>query len=403
MRARRLLALLPLALVPVLAASLGRAQDEVPVDRFADRPGIFRLRGVYEAAAIASSDGATVELPLPLVWGQQVPLRWEVRAKPQARLASWKAVERKPRDWIARLTLAKLEEGERFDLEWEADVLCGPSAFRELPAGVPLARLNEVPKEARLWLASTKCVQCDAAPFKKIAKKLREEAEDLADLQKKIVAKLAEIQSGQSGMAEDLGALEALEHQGSCTSAANLACAVFRACGFPARTLAGYPVWSGPLQTHYVIELYFPRVGWVPLESTLLRTPWPSSQQLEVALVYPEDEDRSGARACAAPGVPYLSLTEAPGAEESLQLVGKVPAEHPGCDHVATREHDLRSNDSRWPPSLAKAKKHWEKWLERAKSGPPGQDFHERRRPLGAQDDLGALESELDRLLSKWL
>lgn len=59
------------------------------------------------------------------------------------------------------------------------------------------------------------------------------------------------------------------------------------------------------------VEAYIPNVGWYSIEPTYERHPWPSMGQIQVSIVPAEYEDkRAGERDNAAPGVPYLSLTE---------------------------------------------------------------------------------------------
>ncbi len=360
-----------------------------------DHPGIFRLRGVYRVEAGAVMKEPVVLFPLPLTWGPQVPLSWEIK-DPSSKVRSWRVHERRPHDWVAEVKLAPLAVGDSFPLEWEADVLCGPTEPVALPTDIALDRLSEAPDEAKPWLASTRCVQCGDDRFKAIAKGLREEAKDTADLVARAQAKLAEIQQGQSGQATGLDALQALDHPGSCTSNANLAAAVYRACGVPARVLSGYPVWSGPLQTHYICEIWLPETGWHSMESTMLKHPWPQSQQMAVSLVYPEDEDGSAGRSCAADGVPYLSLTEAPGAGGNFVMMGTVPGRD-GCDHVATRQREFATDDGAWKETLELARARWGDWLAKGKEGPVPAEVIASRASFRDCASLVSLRDELEK------
>lgn len=358
-----------------------------------DHPGVFHLRGVYQVEAGVATKEPVVLFPLPLTWGPQVPLSWEIK-NPSKRVASWRVHERLPHDWVVEMKLTPLAVGDSFPLEWEAYVLCGPTEPVALPPGVALDGLAKAPEEAKTWLASTRCVQCGDDRFKAIAKEVRDGAKDTADLVARVQAKLAEIQQHQSGQATGLDALQALDRPGSCTSNANLAVAVYRACGVPARVLSGYPVWSGPLQTHYICEVWLPETGWYPVESTILHHPWPQSQQMAVSLVYPEDEDKSAGRSCAADGVPYLSLTESPGANGQFFLMGVIPG-HDGCDHEATRVREFARDDGAWKESLELARTRWSAWLAKGKDAAVPDDVIEAARPFGACESLEALRTRL--------
>jgi hypothetical protein len=363
-----------------------------------DAPGIYRLRGKYLVHSSAATASSVIEFPLPIVIGSEVPLRWEVKATPASRVKTWKAYERKPGDWVARVELADLAAGDSFHLDWEADVLCGPSTFEPLPADVPLEKLAEVPEEAKKWLTPTRCVQSDFARFTAISRELVGESTSLTDLTGRIVEKLRFVLAHEQGQAPDLSAIEALDKRGSCTSAANLAAALFRSCGIPARIVAGYATWYGPHQTHSIVEFYFPGRGWVPLESTWGRTPWPWSQQMHVALVYPEDENASKLRPTGAEGVPYLSVTETPGDEGALVLEGKIP-DHEGCDHEAVRSHPFAAKDAGFAKTLELARTTWKDWLSLAAKGPVPEDDEAARRPLADCHDAKALRAELKKVI----
>lgn len=63
--------------------------------------------------------------------------------------------------------------------------------------------------------------------------------------------------------------------QGSCTEYSFLMLAMARSLGLPARYMSGSVVKMGPFQNefqdriyHKIVEVYLPRIGWVPVEST---------------------------------------------------------------------------------------------------------------------------------------
>ncbi len=90
-----------------------------------------------------------------------------------------------------------------------------------------------------------------------------------------------------------LDARAGLEFGGSCTNRANLAAALLRARGIPARTLAHLPTWYPKFYEHWLVEYWHPGAGWVWLESTLAQfrpDPW-TMAVLNVA--NPDDEDKA--------------------------------------------------------------------------------------------------------------
>ena len=166
------------------------------------------------------------------------------------------------------------------------------------------------------------------------------------------------------GRAKDLTAVAALTARGSCTSNANLMAALLRASNIPARVVAGYPSWSGPLQTHYIVEAYVPQFGWYPIEPTMGKSPWPNEYQVNVAVVPPKYESEALAnwRSQNAGGVPFLSLTEVPGGLSNTILRGTIdPAQN--CDHQCKMVRKFPTGDGQWDSALVAANSRWRKWL----------------------------------------
>ena len=167
------------------------------------------------------------------------------------------------------------------------------------------------------------------------------------------------------GHVKKLTAVEALDARGSCTNCANLVAAMLRASNVPARVLAGYPSWSGPLQTHYLVEAYVPDYGWYPIESTMCRSPWANMYQVNVAVIPTEHESQKLAdrRYNAAGGVPYLSLTESPGNEGQFLRRGTIVRER-SCDHECQQVRQYTAEHEQWDATLHWARERWAKWVD---------------------------------------
>ena len=202
----------------------------------------------------------------------------------------------------------------------------------------------------------------------------------MREIVRRVLSRSQEIFKAAMGSVTELTAVEALDKQGSCTSCANLVAALLRACGVPARVLSGYPTWSGPLQTHYIVEAWVPGYGWYPIESTLGREPWQPYQQVAVSVVPPEYEERSQPRPSAAGGVPYLSLTEV--VTESVYSDGTMPG-RPHCDHGATVFRPLATDTGplAWTGAFERARGQWWKWLKDPKTGVAGGRLATPRQP----------------------
>jgi transglutaminase-like putative cysteine protease len=326
-------------------------------------PGLFEARGAYKIQAHRKSDKVMMLIPLPLCYREQAPLTYDLFTDPPEKLARARVFRDKLDNYVAEVSLYELNPGDAVRLTWSSIVLCGPASFDDAPKTAPLSK--EWPKEARPWLASTRCVQATHERIKKAAAEIRGESSDVMEIIRATLKRTGEIFAKQTGHCTDLDAVQALDRKGSCTSNANLVAALLRANGIPARILAGYPTWTGrPLQTHYIVEAYVPVYGWYPIESTVLKAPWPRWKQIEVSIIPPEYEDRSQGRPFAAAGVPYLSLTEYPDHDGSFMSTGAL-IEEQSCDHEAklVRPFAKDSPESEWKLAMKRAKSHWEKWL----------------------------------------
>jgi hypothetical protein len=353
---------------PQGAPGSGPAQADV-------KPGLFEIQGAMviapaaeSAADVAGGDPNTVMpeqdvlIPLPLAYRDQTPLNYELRVDPPASVIAVDVVRDGPQNSVLKIKLAGGRRGF-VKITFKSVLLIGPSDFTSVPKSVPLP--ETWPEDVTPWLAATWCADSEHERFQAMAAGIRAETNDVLETIHRVQAVTGTVFRLAQGRGESLTAVEALNKQGSCTSCANLVAAVLRACGVPARIVAGYPSWSGPLQTHYIVEAYVPEYGWYPIESTMGLSPWPNFQQALVAIIPPRNEERTkaGARIGVAPGVPYLSLTELPGNDGSCIAVGAIEGAA-GCDHQCRAIRSLEGTSEQWNAAAAAARIKWEAWLD---------------------------------------
>ncbi len=323
-------------------------------------PGIFEVRSGF---SVASSDPgvttATLLMPVPLAYRDQVPLSYELNVDPGERLASSRLYEDTPGNWVAELKLKDITSEPETAVSWTSIVLAAPTDFTTAPSTAPMP--TEWPEEARAWLRSTRSAQSDDPTIRLVATEAKGDSNDVMAIIFGTIARARQVYADQEGRCTELDAIQALTKHGSCTSCANLVTALLRANGIPARIVAGYPAWSGPLQTHYIVEAYVPTYGWYPIESSLLRAPWPSHQHIAVSIVPPEYEDRSAARPAAAGGVPYLSLTEHVPSEAPIRTLGTLGKPGTWCDHecIAVRNFAESTSAEEWSRMMLRARARW--------------------------------------------
>jgi transglutaminase-like putative cysteine protease len=342
---------------------------EIAVTASADRggadaaPGLFEMRGAYTLTpgSQRSRRNAKMLLPMPLCYREQVPLAYRLVVEPADAVRRVRVYEDRPGNFVAEIEFGKFDKGD-VKVEWQAVVLCGARAATA-PERAPFPA--SWPEEARPWARATKYAQADDEEIRAIAARIRGERGDVMAVIGATLDETRKIFAAQTGRCRELGAVEALERQGSCTSCANLVAALLRANGIPARILAGYPVWSGPLQTHYNVEAFVPEHGWYLIESTLLQAPWPPFQQLQVAIVPPEYEDLGVIRHFTAGGVPYLSLTEYVDLDNRFVARGALDPNR-SCDHAAAQlakfPADAAAGD--WRRALDLGRERWTAWVE---------------------------------------
>lgn len=336
-----------------------------PIDTLG--PGLYEIVGSMDVVSSrrwpfrAAASDATVLIPLPLSYRDQVPVSYELHANPPGVLKSVEVYRDQPNNYVARVLLSDLDKHKGVEVKFRSAVLIGPSDFDEVPSTVAIP--DTWPQEAQPWLASTWCVDASHERIKAIAKSIRDESDDVLEIIGMVERKAMSLFRSAQGRVTELTAVQALDKRGSCTSCANLVAALLRASDIPARVLSGYPAWSGPLQTHYIVEAYVPQYGWYPVESTRCQSPWPNSHQVNVAIIPTEHESKeaAGRRPSGAGGVPYLSLTEVD-RRASIDTRGSIEGA-PYCDHLCKLVRRFEAGEADWKATMQWARPRWAKWV----------------------------------------
>lgn len=305
---------------------------------------------------------ANVLIPLPLAYRRQVPVTYELAVNPPEAATGVTIYQDTPHNHVAKVSVVLSNKCDKAEIKFRSLVLVGPASFSDVPDRVEVP--DQWPEECQPWLASTWCVNAQHDKIQALSKEIRDDADDVMTVIARVQERAGTIFANAQGLARDLTAVEALTGRGSCTSCANLVAALLRANNIPARVVAGYPSWSGPLQTHYIVEAYVPQFGWYPIESTRCKSPWPNEYQVNVAIVPPkyESKELAGGRPTGAAGVPYLSLTEMPDAPSGISLRGTIdPARN--CDHQCKMVRKFPTGDGQWDSVLDATRSRWQKWL----------------------------------------
>jgi len=320
--------------------------------------------------ALSTSDDAwpqsvDVLIPLPLAYRRQVPVTYQLAVYPSEAVTGITTWQDTPCNHVAKVSVVLGSKSDKIIIKFRSLVLAGPESFSDVPARAAIP--DHWPDESVPWLASTWCVESQNDRFQELSKQIRKTVADANDVMALIgvVQKQAgSIMADAKGEYENLTAVGALTAFGSCTSNANLVAALLRACNIPARIVSGYPGWSGPLQTHYIVEAWVPGFGWYPIEPSRLISPWPNAYQINVAIIPPkyESQDLADGRSQAASGVPYLSLTEAPDALYGIIVRGTLGPNR-NCDHECSMLDKFPVDDAEWDAAFDAANDRWQTWL----------------------------------------
>ena len=305
-----------------------------------DGPGVVRARAQAAVATQGKNDVGVLTFPIPGTYRDQVPLTFDIHVEPPSAKKSYRWVRRSDqRNWLCEMTVAPTQEGAL--VRWEALVLVGRGKNDPLPR----ADQPEKPEEAAPWTRSTACVQSDDPVIREKAKELAKGTEGVEPYARRVIEFTSHNQ-GKTGISFDtLDARKGLDCGGSCTSRANLAAALLRARGIPARTVAHLPTWSGPLYEHWLVEYWHPGAGWVWLESSLGQfRPLPCTLVV-LGVANPDDEDRAFdplQTRQVMPGAPHLSVHVG---SEQLHPAPQLQRRLDGAGNVATVETRLSGTE----------------------------------------------------------
>ncbi len=348
-----------------------------------DGPGVVRARAQAGVATRGKDDVGVLTFPIPGTYRDQVPLTFDVKVEPPGALKSYRWVRRPDgRNWLCEVTVVPTKEGAL--VRWEALVLVGRGKAEPLPR----AARPEAPEEAAPWTRSTACVQRDDPAIRDKANELAQGTAGVEAYARRVIEFTAHHQGKEGVPFDALDARKALECGGSCTSRANLAAALLRARGIPARTVAHLPTWSGPLYEHWLVEYWHPGAGWVWLESSLGQfRPLPCTLVV-LGVANPEDEDRAFdplQTRQVMPGAPHLSVHVG---SEPLHPAPQFDRQLGGAGNIATVEARLSGTEAELAELFSVARAPSRRWpgnVRRARPAPHGPSRcatpYDRKRP----------------------
>jgi hypothetical protein len=237
----------------------------VPTSASSKTDSILFVKYKTDAKAIVRGESGTLTFPIPGLYREQIPLTLRIWTEPNSALVEYRISKRLDGiNWIAQVVVKPPPAG--CVVHWESMVLVDGSERQILPKSkFPV----EVPFSVKDWTRSSVCVQSNQAVIMEKANEIGKGTDDIETFARRVIS-FTSSNKGNGAPFNSLDALSAMNCGGSCTSRANLAAALLRAHGIPARTLSHMPTWyKHPMYEHWLVEYWHPGSGWVWLESTI--------------------------------------------------------------------------------------------------------------------------------------
>ncbi|MFH1100487.1 MAG: transglutaminase domain-containing protein [Methanobacteriota archaeon] len=243
------------------------------------------LTGCYDLIASDSVDSFQIYCHMPIVCESQSPIIVNnVWTEPVNKVTEFGiANDYSSLNSLLRINLLGMTKGETLKLFWSISVVVRENNFDDLPENIRVTPRKDLPNDVKKWLLPSEFIQSDHWRINLRAKMLKGMSNDVIKLAEKVADFTGPLES-RGGYQDALTTLRT--KGGNCMGSANLASALLRANGIPARVLMVYP-------THYIIEYYAHPYGWIRLESDIGRMPeWYQNYTIQF-IAFPCDETSS--------------------------------------------------------------------------------------------------------------
>jgi len=201
-----------------------------------------------------------------------------------------------PPNKIINFTLGPMNKFDSILLHFSCWVLVKNHDYKDLPLYVKIPRRYQLPDETKIWLSSTKQVQIHSLLINMKARQLRGLSDNLVRYAHRISLfikyhrYLFFVIGLNTGLLLSQDARTTLLFNGENVGRSHLACAFFRTQNIPARVLLVNNDQGFWTQMHYMTEYFCPGYGWVLLDPTFGKTPYPTYHQVINRVCYPQDE-----------------------------------------------------------------------------------------------------------------
>ena len=254
------------------------------------------LAGVIDGAhlKLLSTGKHEVALPLPQFTGAQVPVCYTITSYGKPTAGAYRLRRRDDTNWVVVVQIDGQRDQE-VELAWSAVVLIAAES------------LSPDETKSEPFLFETGCVQAGAKQIDDLAEQLWPASGKVTEFAKNIQQHVRDMQ--QQSRPKSLDALGILNSgaNGICTANANLAAALLRSRGIPARTTAVVPPISARLEMHRIAE-YYESGAWHAFDPSSLNAEIPVEPWHNIIMARTTIDDENAAmkpRMGAMVGCPY--------------------------------------------------------------------------------------------------
>ncbi|MBN2088190.1 T9SS type A sorting domain-containing protein [candidate division KSB1 bacterium] len=244
------------------------------------------FKGAYSIVARKNTPSQKLLMHIPVIAQNSTPIAFSLdQTIPANRIKSFRMLRKHADNWLVELTFEGLSRGDSIFIPWQSWVLKKSHLFNDLSGSHSIQSAETLPDSVARYLMATKITQSNQPEIINLAKKLSQNRTDLLAIVRSIIEYTANSLDYKGSYEQD--ALSTLRNgYGVCNGKANLAVALLRALGVPARTLM-------VANTHFIIEYFVPNYGWVRAESTSGVPVQPIENNTVMWVATPEDENAS--------------------------------------------------------------------------------------------------------------
>jgi hypothetical protein len=361
---------------------------------------LLRATQIHKFSYTPGSTPASVYLSLPIDWASQTPLYTELVVTPPEVVDHVSYALENERNWGATITFAAGAPSDAVRVRWDAVLL---------ERSVPSAELPEVfaaESSPDAWLAASPIADASNAGIASTAQALVTPAMTPLDRMLAVIGWTSKAMTGTGDMT-GLDATTVFNARvSSCTGYANLAMAMGRAVGVPARHVTNILV-EGSQDMHSIDEFYLgPSLGWRRVEPQATWPRVPDDYAVVMRLVLPGDEsptpNRSSVEGPLMSGIPLHWQLETLSGASSFSYSTDTTSNFTDCSFCPSQslpQADLRDVSADQMKTLfASARAHWQADLaEYAAGGLSSAKMAARRKAQDAKTaaDVSAILSAL--------